>query len=248
MFQNTSHSQPDITPPLPPVLKGIVYVFSVIMTLVLLAFIGFIVIEFVADMAGYPLSFVEPPPRGEDALLTEQDIARELKGSFELITPGHQTGVLGPEVVVIYTERTMSAVLPNLHVNGIQHPWEMQFGDNTWFARLQLLPGMYRVQAGEAEAEFFVVEPDSPFNLPDSWMWHRPHLETNEASRCVQCHEMLEGSTHLLTLGRNGTIGAWKGETSCLACHDEKEHVVTHRFVLPNANQNLRCVRCHTIH
>jgi len=237
-----------MVPPLPPVAKGIVLVFSVFMTLVLTAFIGFLAVEFVADMAGHPLFFVAQDPVAEDASPTSHDIESELKGPFELITPGHQTQVRGPEVIVIYTVRTTPAPTPDLWINGIQHPWEMQYGDNTWFARLWLPAGMHQLRAGEAEAEFFVVAPGSSQFSPDYWQWSRAHLETNEVDRCVRCHEMSEDPHYMPMPGRDVAIGAWRGVASCFVCHDEEEHAVAHRSVMSLTDRNLRCVRCHTIH
>ena len=242
----TAH--PDSPPPLPPIVKGIVLVLSVFMTLVLIAFIGFITFDFVADIAGFPLRFADPNPTHWGVVSTEQDIGRELKGPFELITPNDQTQMPGPEIVVIYTVRTSLGTAPDLLIKGVPHPWEMQFGDNTWFARLQLSPGKYHIQAGEAQADFFVVAPDTASDTLDPWMWHRPHLETNDVTRCDQCHAMSEALVATSMPDRDRAIGSWKGIASCFACHDEKDHAVVHRFILPRTEQNLRCARCHTIH
>jgi len=236
-------------PPLPPVAKGMVFVFSIFMTLALLALIGFITVEFVADIAGHPLFVVKPDPTAEEAVPTEQELERATKGSLGLITPGHHTQMRGPEVMVIYTVDEPQTVLPDLRINSIQHPWEMQYGDTTWLARLWLPAGSHHLEAGEAEADFFVVAPGSAQFSPDLWQWSRPHRETNEVDRCARCHEMSDESPAFSLPGRDVAIGAWKGKASCFACHDEDEYAVAHRSVVPlTIDRNLRCVRCHTIH
>jgi hypothetical protein len=124
----------------------------------------------------------------------------------------------------------------------------MQYGDNTWFARLQLPAGLHHLQAGEAEAEFFVVAPNSTQFSPELWLWNAPHLGTNMVDRCADCHEMPERPLGLLAIGRDRTIGAWGGASSCFSCHDEERHETIHRAVLPMTDRNPRCIRCHTIH
>ena len=252
MSSNSSPVPPDI---MPPVAKVLALIFSTFMTLTLLAFIGFIVVEFTADMAGHPLWTKAPDSMEEDWFSTEQDTEEESKSPFELIAPKHQTQMLGPEVVVIYTVRTSSAVSPDLRVNDIQYSWDMQYGSNTWFARLQLPEGLHNLRAGEAEAELFVTVPDSTHylqdHLPELWQRHHPHPDTNKIDRCAGCHEIsgISGSlTDLLATPRSRTVGAWKGVASCFACHEEEEHKTVHRFVLPMTDRTHRCVRCHSIH
>jgi len=52
---------PDVTPPPPPEARVVALVFSVFMSVILLAFIGFVSVEFLADMAGHPLRFGRQP-------------------------------------------------------------------------------------------------------------------------------------------------------------------------------------------
>ena len=241
----SQYTAPVPPPPLPPVVKAAVLVFSVFMTLVLVVFIGIMAVDFTAEMAGHPLWWLtKPDPMVDTPPLMEQDIEEELKEPFELITPKHQTQLSGPDVVVIYTVRTKSAVVPNLRINDTPHSWETQYGDNTWFARLQLPAGKHHLQVEEAEAEFFVAVPDSTLSSPDTWRRYQPHIETNEVDRCAKCHEMSERSG-FLTPG----IGAWMGASSCFACHDEEQHATDHlRYALRVTTRNLRCIRCHTVH
>jgi len=248
MSQNTSLVPPDAMPPLPPAAKAIVLVFSLLMTFVLVAFVGFVAIEFVAEMAGHPLGFANQDPTERPPLSIWQDMEGGIKNPFELVTPSHQTQIRGPEVVVIYTVRKMPAPLPDLRINDVQHPWEMQFGENTWFARLHLQAGMHHLQAGEAEADFFVTTPEATQRLPEFWLWNLPHLNTNKVDQCVDCHEMPERQTNHLAAGRDRAIGAWKGASSCFVCHEKGKHETVHRIVLPTTDRSIRCVRCHTIH
>jgi len=209
-------------------------------------------IEFAADLTGHPLWIKATDSTEEDWRAAEQTTEEELKNPFELITPKHQTRMSGPEVVVIYTVRTTPTTFPDLRVNGIQHPWDIQYGDNTWFARLQLPEGLHHLRAGEAEAKFFVTLPDSLHylqeHLPELWQWHHPHPDTNKVSRCSDCHEMSDQPTDLFTTPHRKTFGIWKGASSCFTCHEEAEHELIHRFILPTTDQCPRCVRCHSIH
>ena len=249
MSQNTSFVPPDFIPPLPPVVKVIMLAFSALMTLALIALIGFIIVEFTADMAGHPLGFIRLDQMREESLFAEQD-EEGLKSPFELITPKHQTQMFGPEIVVIYTVRSMPTATPDLRVNDVPYPWEVQYGDNTWFARLQLPEGSHYLRAGEAEAEFVVVSADSTdsTHLLSEFWYHDPHPGTNEINRCADCHEMSDQMTNLAEIPRGGTIGIWKGVSSCYVCHDEEKHTITHRSILPMTGQQPRCVRCHAIH
>ena len=237
MSQHTSPIPPDV--PQPPIAKAIAVVFSAVMTLGLIAFIGFIAVEFAADMIGYPLFFTKSDPEEENLLPVERN-TEEFKSLVELITPKHHTHVQGPEVVVIYTVRKLPAVTPDLRVNDVRHSWETQFGENTWFARLSLPEGLHYLQAGETEVEFFVTTSDATTRLPIWLVRHTPHPDTNQIDRCIDCHDMPPG--------QNGALGVWRGASSCFACHDEKEHAIAHRFVPTTADRTLRCVRGHTIH
>lgn len=237
MTQNSSH--PEIVPPLPPAVKAIVLAFTAGMTLFMIAFIGLLSVDFVAEIIGHPLRFIELESFDDDSLPTERDEVEKLNRPFELITPQDQTQIQGPEVVVIYTVREKSESPPSLRINDVLHLWEIQYGSNTWFARLQLPAGVHHLQAGEAEAEFFVNMPDSTKRLPELWLLNRPHPSTNDADRCVDCHEMSS---------RRETIGAWLGASSCFTCHDEDAHRNAHRLILPTTDRGIQCARCHTIH
>jgi len=235
MSQNPPPDTPTDTTPLPPMVKAIALGFSTFMTLALLAFIGFIAVEFTADMVGHPLFVTQPAPTEEELSPIGQDTDEELKSPFELITPKHQTLMRGPEVVVIYTVREGVTNLPELKVNGVQHHWTTQFGNNTWFALLHLPVGQHHLRAGEAEADFFVSTSDVAAHLTETWRRHAPHPGTNDVDRCIDCHEMPPS--------RWRALGAWRGTASCFGCHDEQKHAVAHRFV--QSAQPLRCVRCH---
>jgi len=55
MSQHTSFIPPNVTPPEPPEAKVIALIFSVVMSVVLIVFIGYICIDFLADITEYPL-------------------------------------------------------------------------------------------------------------------------------------------------------------------------------------------------
>ena len=90
MFQHASFIPPDVVPPEPPGAKTITLIFSVFMSVVLIAFIGFVSIEFLADIAGIPLPHDE---RIERAI-------REQSGPFVsdflgMSFPGQYASMLG---------------------------------------------------------------------------------------------------------------------------------------------------------
>jgi len=60
MSQHTSFIPPNVTPPDPPEAKVVALVFSIFMSVILLAFIGFICVDFLADIAEYPLTHDAP--------------------------------------------------------------------------------------------------------------------------------------------------------------------------------------------
>jgi hypothetical protein len=246
MTENASFIPPNITPPDPPEAKVVALVFSIFMLVILIAFIGVVSIEFLADMAGYPLIVGTQQPLQDAFLLEEKESTEEPKNLRELMTPRHQTQMRGPEIVVIYTRRLPdeSAVSPELLIDGTRHPWEEQYGGNTWFARLQLPAGLYHLQVEESEAEFFVETLDSSLRSLDSWVRHRPHPDADKVDRCSDCHEMVAQPTAPFS-SRNKAIGAWKGVASCFDCHDAEKHNIIHAIVQPMADQ---CLRCHVMH
>jgi hypothetical protein len=151
----------------------------------------------------------------------------------------------GPEIVVIYTQRISGATPPTLLIDDVPHPWETQYGTNTWFARLALKTGLHRVQAEESEAEFFVETLDSSLRSSELWTWHRPHPGTDNTDLCYGCHEMHNVPTAPFAAGHNKAIGLWKGIASCFECHNAEAHAIRHAALQPITNQ---CLRCHTMH
>ena len=250
MSPNSSFIPPE--PPFPPIAKAAMLVFSILMTLALTMFVGFILVEWTMDLTGHRSWIGVPAPMEEEPFSWESETTEELKSPFALIAPRDQTQIQGPEIAVIYTVRTMLTSLPDLLINDSPYPWDVQYGENTWFARIHLPEGLYRLRAGEAVADFFVVAPETahnlPEHLPDFWKQHHPHPDTNVVHRCGDCHEMLGQPTDRFVVPRGGTINAWKGASSCFACHEMEEHEKVHRFVLPTTAQNSQCIRCHAIH
>ena len=248
MFEHTTLIPPHITPPDPWVVRVLSILFSMFLSGVLLLFIGFVGIEFLADMLGYPLHFGTHSPHHDIYPVARQNIPDPLKSHFELITPKHHTQTRGPEVVVIYTHRMAEdcpAVPPNLLIDDNPYPWEIQFGNNTWFTRLQLQEGLHRIQVEKAEAEFVVKITDPPLKLPDEWAWNRPHPDTDKIDRCYDCHEFRVQLSDQSTMQRTTAIGAWKGPESCFECHDQEEHTLRHVALLSTTTQ---CFRCHSQH
>jgi hypothetical protein len=246
--KNASFIPPDVTPPDPPEARTVARVFSVFMSVILLAFIGFVSVEFLADMAGHPLKFGirQPPPDVLPSL--EPGIGEESKILCELITPKHQTLMMGSEIAVIYTRRLPDrpAMPPDLVVDDARHSWETQYGDNTWFARLLLQAGPHRVHVEEAEADFFVETLESPVRSAEPWVWNLPHPDTNKIDQCHDCHEMIDQPTDPSVMDRRSAIGAWKGMGSCFACHPIERHDIFHAAIYPMPlNQ---CLRCHAMH
>jgi hypothetical protein len=250
MSHSASFIPPHVSPPDPPEARAAVLVFSIIMSVLLFLVIGLVSIDFFAEMAGFPLVSETRQSPPDAYQFAEEGTMKKLKNHFELVTPKHQTQMKGPEIVVIYTQHlpeeltTPRTMPPELLLDGSPHPWEEQYGNNTWFARLQLQAGQHHVQVEESEADFFVETVDSPLRLPEQWAWNRPHPDTDKTDRCFDCHEKGDHPIDPLTMGRNA-IGTWQGIDSCFACHEEEEHQTLHAIVQPASKQ---CLRCHTIH
>ena len=236
---------PHITPPDPPIAKAVLLGFSIFMSLIMVVFIGFICIDFLAEMTGHPFFGTQSSPQDLE-FLPDQDSIAESKLPFELITPKHQTQMWGTDIVVIYTRRLpdSSTMPPDLMIDDVRYPWEKQYGNNTWFARLSLPVGLRHVRVEEAEAEFFIETADSSVRSQEPWLWNHPHPGTKEMDQCHVCHVILDVPTDPLALGRAQGIGVWKGITSCFDCHDIEEYEYRHAAVQP-AKQ---CLRCHTVH
>lgn len=245
---NASFIPPNVTPPDPPEARIVVRIFSVFMSVILIAFIGFVSVEFLADMAGHPLKFGNQPLPPDVLPPVEPDIGEESNPPCELITPKHQTLMMGSEIAVIYTRRlpNQPTMPPNLVIDDTPHSWEVQYGDNTWFARLPFHEGLHRVQVEEAEAEFFVETLGSPIRSQEQWVWNVPHPDTNKIDQCHDCHEMFEQPVDPLAAGRRRAIGAWKGVASCFACHPVEQHNVLHSVIRPMPTD--QCLRCHAMH
>ena len=246
MSQNASFIPPNVTPPDPPEAKAVALVFSIFMSVIMISVVGLVCIDFIAEMAGFPLfSKIQPTPQ-DISPFAEEETMETIKSPFELITPKHETLMIGPEIVVIYTRRLPDGFPdpPELLLDNTPHPWEEQFGNNTWFARLQLQVGQHHVQVEESEAGFFVENPDSSLRAPLRWTWNRPHPDTDKTDRCSDCHERGE-SADPLTMNSNQAIGNWKGSASCFACHDKEEHAILHAIIQPAMQ---KCLRCHTVH
>ena len=247
MTPDASFIPPNTVPPDPPEAKVIALVFSIFMSGILILAIGFMCVEFLAEMIGHPLQLGTQQSRQNVPLPLEQNIYEESQDFSALITPKHLTQMRGPEIAVIYTRHSSanSAIPPDLLIDGEPHPWEVQYGNTTWFARLQLEPGEHCVQVEEAEAEFVVDNPDAPSELPEFFVWNHPHPDINNIDRCHDCHEVLPTPVSPFAAGRSTAIGAWKGSASCFVCHDAKEHEIRHAILHRATNQ---CLRCHTIH
>jgi len=80
---------------------------------------------------------------------------------------------------------------------------------------------------------------------PEQWTRSSVHPGTDKVDQCGDCHELHDLPAVLWTENSGSAIGAWKGMTSCFACHKEEEHAVIHQRVQPTAN---RCLRCHAMH
>lgn len=247
MSHDASFIPPNVVPPDPPEVKVVALVFSIFMSFLLIALVGFICFDFVAEMTGHSSNQAVLQPLDSEFLPSEEDARKQTKSPAELITPKHQTRMRGPDIVVIYTQRLPDspAVSPQLLIDDAPHPWETQFGNNTWFTRCKLAAGEHRVQVKGSEAVFFVETLDSSLRSQELWDWNRPHPDTENIEHCHDCHNAPNTPTGSLTKERNITIGTWKGEASCFACHEKEEHEKRHVFFQSTLYQ---CHRCHTIH
>ena len=246
MTPDASFIPPYVTPPDPPEIKIVALVFSMVMLLLLVGFVGFVCIEFLADMLGHPLNVgLQQPP--DISLFSEPLTTNEWKSPFELITPKDLTQMQGPDVVVLYTVRSPERPImpPYLLIDNTLYPWEVQYGENTWFSRIHLPDGRHRLCIAETEIEFYTTQKNITLIGQDLLGWHRPHPDANKPDRCADCHEGSSQLINPLITGRGNAIGPWKGPASCFSCHEEEKHDAVHASLLPFSNQ---CVRCHPIH
>ena len=147
----------------------IALIFSMFMLLVMVAAVGFLCVDFFAELSGHPWV----PGTADVHALSGQESAEDSASPFELITPRHQTRVRGPEIAVIYT---CPVTPPNPVIDDIPYPchWNL-FGDMTWSARIELEAGLHRIQIEECVADFFVETPGSSLRSPEQWEWNRPY-------------------------------------------------------------------------
>jgi len=251
MTTDASFLPPHIVPPDPPEAKIVALVFSVVMSALMILFAGFVGIEFFFDMLGRPLYFAAQQPILDVPMLTEPSTADESKSPAELITPKNMTQRRGADVVVLYTIRSpellSSQVPPDFTINNVRYPWDVQYGSNTWFARVHLPDGRHHLCVADTEIEFYTTQEEEDKTLINEALYrrHRFHPDTDKPNRCSDCHEMSRQFFEPSVTGRGSSIGAWKGIASCFDCHEEEKHDSIHAALLPISNQ---CLRCHSTH
>ncbi|MDR1962786.1 MAG: hypothetical protein LBQ50_03305 [Planctomycetaceae bacterium] len=233
----------------PPHLKWIGLIVSTILMIFFLLVIVFVVFESSMDWIGYPIQFADSPvvDFDEDLQNLPQGLnTEELLSQFYLLSPLPDSSLPNGEVTILCTwDANYHFPLWNmqLKVDNMAIPWELQFGKNTWLARLQLEPGFHRLQTPGFDASFFVE--GSGLTPPPNWKSFAMHKDIGNPNRCHECHHWIDNSDDIVRTGHALTIGSWKGNESCLVCHQNESFEKKH---LQIAAPETDCRSCHILH
>jgi hypothetical protein len=244
---NTSlHSQNDNIPD-PPIIRLLGVIFTLVCCAALLGFILFVLVEFTIDITGNPVAVspdvqsLEPP---EEQKKNELPTAEAIKSQFHFVSPIAGSAV-PPVFPIIYTWKgntVMPVRMMDLWIDGVLTPWEMQFGNNTWMRNVILTPGKHRVKTPIEEIEFEVIGAEKTAKNA-----LKIHEGIGESQHCNRCHQLLDNPEDLVRPGYGLTIGAWKGNASCLDCHGKPEMKLSENHLQYNIMAN-HCNQCHAVH
>ncbi|MDR3233619.1 MAG: hypothetical protein LBT46_08165 [Planctomycetaceae bacterium] len=260
MVNYTSIIPPNNNMPEPDCPQWISRLFALVLSVIFGGFVLFVCIEFLMDMLGSPFSFAPkaPPKQPADASKEIMMPFDDSVKNFKLITPKDKTRTASPETVILVHWKPENPAVPNplyrfdLWVDECFIPWDMQYGQDTWFAKVPFTAGKHHIRTPAFESEFFVETPDAPGKQqgPPDWTFFRLHPCTDEADQCGKCHLIEAKQQDVQTKHRSLTVGRWKGTDSCFDCHKRNAVEQTHKIHLPstNAPPAQRCTECHTVH
>jgi hypothetical protein len=253
MSEFASVIPPNQSPPDPEIPRWLARLFAGLMCVLFSGLIFFIVIEFMCDMLGHRLDFSPTPPPKQNAAETNDTASINFSEQFELISPKDKTRTIGEDAVILvhWTEKDSRKMNPfspfELWLDGYFVPWDMQYGKNTWFVNMPVVPGEHHLRTQAFESVFFVEESDDPAKQkgPADWKFFRRHPDTDKPDKCGTCHIIATGRQDVKTSRRSLTVGDWKGTDSCFDCHKRQEVNAIHEKHNQPAD---RCTDCHTIH
>ncbi|MDR1140711.1 MAG: cytochrome c3 family protein, partial [Planctomycetaceae bacterium] len=228
---------------------------------------------FSMDMLGVPIQLTERfhitfdqdqenipqniSPNTPQNLLKEMSF-EEIVSRFSILSPLPDSCVPNGEVTILCTwdlsgnsgiSGNMVQNIPFsnmlLKVDNIPILWDVQFGKNTWLAQLRLEPGVHNVQTSVFEFTFFVKEEGSELQPPEHWKPFIMHKDINNPNRCQECHYLIDRSDDIVRKGHALTIGQWKGNNSCLVCHQNELFTKKHQSI---AAPETDCQSCHRVH
>ncbi|MDR0705557.1 MAG: cytochrome c3 family protein [Planctomycetaceae bacterium] len=259
MNQFTSFITENTPIPDPPHLRIIGMIVSAIVMFILVLIILFVVFEASMDMLGSPIQLTDrshidlDQEQEEENTLLEQPKAmsfEEMLSRFSILSPLADSCVQGNEVTILCTWDLSDNIAQNvpfsnlsLKVDNMPVLWEVQFGQNTWLTRLRLDPGVHTIQIPGLESRFFVE--GSNLQLPENWKTLTMHQDIGNPNHCQECHHLIDRSSDIIRKGHALTIGAWKGNESCLKCHQGESFTKKHLSI---AAPETDCRSCHRVH
>ncbi|MDR2757598.1 MAG: cytochrome c3 family protein [Planctomycetaceae bacterium] len=239
--------------PDPPHLRYLGVIISVLLMIVCLLIILFVVFEFSMDMAGSPIQLTDQyqvrfDQDQEDAY--KEMSLDEIMSRFSLLSPLPDSCIRGDEVTILCTWDVSGSASQNipfsnmlLKVDDFPILWDVQFGKNTWLVRLKVRSGIHTIQTSGFESMFFVE--GARLQSPENWKPFAMHKDIGNPNRCQECHYLVDHSDEIVRKGHSLTIGAWKGNESCLVCHQNESFTKKH---LPIAAPETSCQSCHRVH
>lgn len=244
--------------PDPPEIKWITMLIGIACSLAVVSVIAFIAIEFTMDLLGKPLQFgdmprpdaVETGPKAQGKKEVDVD---QVLSEYRLLSPIDRSRISGrvPVLCTWHSDPGSHGRQPpiplRLYVDEFLVPWDIQFGSNTWIARLRLSPGRHRLRTSVFEAEIDVTDDYETGNKvgPNDWPKFRMHPDIDNLNRCGDCHYWIERSDDVIRRGHGITIGPWKGPSSCLSCHPAPDFEDSHRHRFAPLED---CRLCHAPH
>jgi hypothetical protein len=239
--------------PDPPHLRYLGIFVSAVLMIICLLVILFIVFEFSMDMLGSPIQLTDQNQIrfDRDQKNTRKEMSlEEIMSRFSLLSPFPDSCVRDDEVTILCTWDTSGSTSPNipfanmlLKVDDLPIFWDIQFGKNTWLARLKLRPGIHTIQTPCFESMFFVE--GTELLPPENWKTFTMHKDIGNPNRCQECHYWVDRSDDIVRKGHALTIGAWKGNESCLVCHQNESFAQKHLLI---AAPETNCQSCHRVH
>ncbi|MDR0336073.1 MAG: cytochrome c3 family protein [Planctomycetaceae bacterium] len=243
--------------PDPPHLRFIGMVISSILMIGCLSIILFVMFEFSMDMLGSPIQLTDQFQITFDQ--DQQDLLRDLPreigfdeivSRFSMLSPFPNSCVQDEEVTILCTWDMSGNIIQSvpfsnmlLKVDNIPVLWDVQFGKNTWLVRLRLESGVHKIQMPGFEYSFFVEGVNQ--QPPENWKSFTMHKDIGDPNRCLDCHDFIDRSDDVIRKGHALTIGRWKGNASCLVCHQNETFTQKHSSI---AAPETDCQSCHRVH